>query len=351
MSEERLKADAVFQGGGVRGIAFVGAVARVEQKYDLQNLAGTSAGAIVAGLLAAGYNAAGIERKLSPDRLYPKFMDANWLSRMYLPGRLLSLVRKFGVYQGRFFEWWLHGLLAEMGKTRFRDLPRPEPGPNDDKLPLDLQKLYKSKVQMIATDLSDRRMLVLPRDLDEFVTEPGDFSIARAVRMSMSIPGFFEPARLKDKRGKMHVIVDGGVLSNYPVWLLDDNTSKPAWPTFGFKLVNRASDEPGEVQTRNVKRPVEYLRSLWDTMFSAVDRYDMSAKAGDLERSILIPTEVTVKGNTKTINTTDFGITPEESAELFKNGWRAADEFLETWNFEDWKAKFRARDAKRPPAE
>ena len=101
---------------------------------------------------------------------------------------------------------------------------------------------------MIATDLSDRRMLVLPHDLDELIDEPDDFSIARAVRMSMSIPGFFEPARLKDKRGKEHVIVDGGVLSNYPVWLLDDGTPDPPWPTFGFKLVSRADDVPGATQ-------------------------------------------------------------------------------------------------------
>ena len=67
----------------------------------------------------------------------------------------------------------------------------------------------------------------------------------------------------------------------------------------------------------------------------------MSAKAGDLERSILIPTEITVNGVTKTIATTDFGITPEESKALYQNGWDAADEFLKTWDFEKWKAKYR----------
>ena len=134
---------------------------------------------------------------------------------------------------------------------------------------------------MIATDLSDRRMLVLPHDLDELIDEPDDFSIARAVRISMSIPGFFEPARLKDKRGKEHVIVDGGVLSNYPVWLLDDGTPDPPWPTFGFKLVSRADDVPGATQT--VKGTRFNTSSRSGTRCSVrVDRYDMSAKAGDL---------------------------------------------------------------------
>jgi len=65
---------------------------------------------------------------------------------------------------------------------------------------------------------------------------PDELSISRAVRMSMSIPVFFEPVSLKDISGRTHIIVDGGVLSNYPIWLLDDGTEDPPWPTFGFKL-------------------------------------------------------------------------------------------------------------------
>ena len=52
-----LRADAVFEGGGVKGIGLVGAVAAAEERgYQWENVAGTSAGAIVAALLAAGYN-------------------------------------------------------------------------------------------------------------------------------------------------------------------------------------------------------------------------------------------------------------------------------------------------------
>ena len=56
MANEPLKIDAVFEGGGVKGIGLVGAVAVTEEKgYQFENLAGTSAGAIVAALIAAGY--------------------------------------------------------------------------------------------------------------------------------------------------------------------------------------------------------------------------------------------------------------------------------------------------------
>ena len=58
---QELKADAVFEGGGVKGIGLVGAVAVAEEKgYHWVNVAGTSAGAIVATLLAAGYTAQGV---------------------------------------------------------------------------------------------------------------------------------------------------------------------------------------------------------------------------------------------------------------------------------------------------
>ena len=53
---KRLKADAVFEGGGVRGIAFLGAIqAMEEENVRWQRLAGTSAGAVIAALLASGF--------------------------------------------------------------------------------------------------------------------------------------------------------------------------------------------------------------------------------------------------------------------------------------------------------
>lgn len=58
-----LKADAVFEGGGVKGIGLVGAIAVAEEYgYRFVNVAGSSAGAIVAALLAAGYSAAEIKK-------------------------------------------------------------------------------------------------------------------------------------------------------------------------------------------------------------------------------------------------------------------------------------------------
>ncbi len=324
------KADAVFQGGGVRGMAFVGAVTEVMKDYEFVNLAGTSAGAIVAGLLAVGYTPAEVEYELTRLK-YPRFKDQDWMDRLGAGGKALSVVTQFGIYEGNYFENWFHGLLEKKGKTEFGHVKTD-----------DTREEYRYKVQMIASDLSAGKMLVLPTGLDDLGIDPDTFSIARAVRMSMSIPIFFEPVSLKDSNGRKHTILDGGVLSNYPVWLLDDGTSDPPWPTFGFKLLSSAARKLEAGQPRETGNIVAYLRAIWDTMFSAVDRHHISVSKGDYARTIGISTEVEVDGVKKDITTTDFDVTKAENEALRNNGTRAAEKFLKNWDFEDWKEKYRA---------
>ena len=60
----------------------------------------------------------------------------------------------------------------------------------------------------------------------------------------MSIPLFFEPVVHKDPDGEQHVIVDGGMLSNFPVWLFDRRDGEPRWPTFGLLLVEPEPRKP-----------------------------------------------------------------------------------------------------------
>lgn len=326
-----MKVDAVFEGGGVKGIGLVGAVTRVEEAgYQFENLAGTSAGAIVAALLAVGYTGREIGEILK-QLDYNRFKDEGKLDRLGLPGKLLSVLFEYGIYEGDFFERWLEGLLAEKGKRVFGDIRTEYPEWN-----------YRYKFQAVASDLTDHKLLVLPFDLEEnFGINPDSFSISRAVRMSMSIPLFFEPVKLKDRDGNTHLIVDGGILSNYPIWLLDDGSDEPPWPTFGFKLTepDKRKLKPGQRQPR--LNLIEYLKALVQTMMDAHDSYHISKDHGDYERTIAIPVTVDIDGRQKEIKTTDFSISAEESGALFQNGVDAAEEFLKTWNFPAWTKKYR----------
>jgi NTE family protein len=188
-------------------------------------------------------------------------------------------------------------------------------------------------------------MLVLPGDLKRFGCDPDEYSIAKAVRMSMSLPGFFEPFKLKDADGKEHIIVDGGLLSNYPIWLLDDNSKNPPWPTVGFKFSTDLKDDqepaPSIKPVAAVKGLFNYAKSVLSTMLDAHDKYHISTSNGDFERTILISTKLETDGARKQINTTDFDITREESDELFSNGYRAAEKFLAAWDFDEWVQKYR----------
>jgi len=326
------RADAVFEGGGVKAIALVGAAAAIrDAHYIFENLAGTSGGAIVAGLLAAGLSGEQIRDKLK-ELDYLKFEDARGLARDGWTGKALHAARKFGIYAGEFFEEWFGGLLAETGRTRFGDIPT---GSDDER--------FKYRFQAIASDLTDRKLLVLPGSLRDFGFDPDEFSIARAVRMSISIPGFFEPVKLIDNDGLPHYIVDGGLLSNYPVWLLDDGGPNPPWPTFGFKLMGPNARKLTEGARHEIRNVFDFAAELVKTMNEAHDRYHISVSAGDFQRTIPIPTTVMLPTGPKAITTTDFKITPEESQLLYDGGWEAAKAFLATWDFESWKARYRCR--------
>lgn len=318
-----LKCDAVFEGGGVKGIGLVGAYSAVQKAgYELENLAGTSAGAIIASLIAVGYTADEIEGELQ-ELNYNRFKDANCLDK-------LAAFFDFGIYRGDYFKKWLERLLKAKGRTVFGDIRTRY-----------IQDKYKYKFQAIVTDISNRRMVVIPNDLRNYGYDPDRFSISEAVRMSMSIPIFFKPYRLKDSRGKVHLMVDGGVLSNYPVWLLDDGTSSPPWPTFGFKLTSDPSVTDPYPTYRRINNLLDYTHSLIGTMIDGHDNFHVSVAKGDYARTIFIPTKVTLDGVTKSIKTTDFNITPEESRALFKNGLLAGKAFLRKWNFESWKKRYR----------
>jgi NTE family protein len=362
---EPLVADAVFEGGGVKGVGLVGALAYCEEKgYSWKSVAGTSAGAITAALIAAGYTAAGIKAELDhlmrePDDDgcigYERFKDKSLLDRIPGLGLALSLGFEKGIYEGHFFEAWLRGLLAAKGKKTFADLLNKEHVDDPKDSP------YRYQLRVIASDITRHRMLVLPQDIahyEEFDGDPDRLDIAHAVRMSMSIPFFFEPVELtcKDEQfprteeeqaqeaatGRRIVftpkqrrcyIVDGGVLSNFPVDLFDaPPTRAPRWPTFGFKLVAPNDDEPSRING-----PISLFAALFTTMMEAHDQRHMEEETA--VRTIRIRTEQ--------VRTTQFDLSPEESDALYGRGRQGAKEFFERWEalggFAGYVAAYRQR--------
>jgi NTE family protein len=313
--ENQKYVDLVFEGGGVKGIALVGAYSVLEERgYQPQNMAGASAGAIVAALLAAGYTAAEL-REIIGELDYDRFKDEAWEDRVPVAGASLSVLKDLGVYEGEAFSEWMRSLLEAKGVRTFGDLVRRE----------DVELKYRYKAQMIASDVTERRLLVLPRDAPKLgIEDPDDISVALAVRMSMSIPIFFEPVRFDNPQtGEEHLIVDGGMLSNFPVWLFD--AEEPQWPTFGMKLVQKdpkapvaGSFPPPEAPRGGISEVLDYLRSLVETMMAAHDR--LYIEESEFDRTIAI--------DTLGVGTTEFDLSSERAMGLFRSGRAAAEKFL-----------------------
>ena len=314
--------DGVFEGGGVKGIGLTGALSVVEARgYQLNNVAGTSAGAITAALVAADYSAEEI-RKIIFDLDFSKIMDKDFLGRIPGVGAIIEETLDLGLYKGDFFLNLMREKLADKGKRTFKDVVMPG-YENDPK--------YLYRLRVVVSDLTQGKMVVLPQDIRAYGKDPDDLEIALAVRMSMSIPLFFQAVRLQNSTSTpptTSIIVDGGLLSNFPVELFDSD-GIPEWPTFGFRLVRSG---PPPVVKHDIKGPLSEIAAMLFTASSAHDDYYLSNDK--FVRTITI--------DTGDISSTNFNLTTEQKQTLFNNGVAAANDFLAHWDFEAYKALYRS---------
>lgn len=297
-----MKANAVFSGGGVKGIALVGAVQVCEDMgYRWHKLAGTSSGAIIAALLAAGYKAIEI-RQLMQELDYKKIIATNLWDRIPL-GRPLRVLFKKGMYSGEYLEKWIDRHLAAKKVSTFADLP-------------------KDRLQIIASNLSKGRILQLPKDAHEIGLSVNKLKVSRAVRMSISIPFFFDPIRVKKE--SLQYVVDGGVISNFPVWLFDDDSPETI-PTFGFNLRSRNPEHYYKIRS-----PFSMLYAIISIMLESQDLKYIEHQ--DAVRTIFIPTE--------RVKATDFTIDKKIEDLLFGAGEKAAKKFFFTWDFDEYVSRY-----------
>lgn len=313
-----MPADAVFEGGGVKGIGLVGALAAAEQRgYRWRYVAGTSAGAIVASLVAAGYTAEEI-RGIMYKTDFTKFIDKDLVSSIPIIGSIINVNLYKGIYKGNYFTEWIRQLLARKGVYKFKHLR--VPGVQDEK--------FTYKLRVIATDLSREEMLVLPQDIAKYGLNPDELDVAYAIRMSMSIPFFYQPVKLEYSAHLQKLnsyIVDGAILSNFPVWLFDRKLNNLCCPTFGFRL-----NAPVYGNENRISGPLTMLKALFSTMMEAHDqKYIADAH---FARSILIPT--------LGVRTTEFHISQEKQRALYKAGFKAAENFFEQWDYQKFVQKY-----------
>ncbi|WP_040227263.1 patatin-like phospholipase family protein [Bhargavaea cecembensis] len=294
-----MRIDGVFSGGGLKGLALVGAFEELErQGMVFGRVAGTSAGSILAAFIAAGYTPGEISRILS-EQDFGELLDRRH-SLLPLPFmKWVNLYWRMGLYKGEALEDWFTERLLEKGIYTFGDLA---PG----------------RLKLVASDLSNGKMLVLPDDLEKYGVPADSFPVGRALRMSCGIPYFFEPVRLFTKDADA-IVVDGGVLSNFPMWIFDEKDGSRKRPVIGLKLSRREEEK----SPRKIHNALDLFEALFSTMKNAHDeRYIQKDHARDI---VFIPMD--------DVKATDFDMDDEQKEELMQRGRDRTRQFLETWRY------------------
>ena len=313
----------IFEGGGVKGIAYVGAMEVLEQKgilQSVQRVGGTSAGAINAVLLGLNYSPAET-RDILMRLNFRNFLDDSW-GVVRDTDRLLT---EFGWYKGEYFRGWIGELIRTKtgnSESTFNDVQNKKPG-------MGFRDIY-----LMGTNLSTHFAEVFS------VEHTPRMCIADAVRISMSIPLFFSAKR--SLRGDVYV--DGGVLDNYPIKLFDrqkyvDDATHLSMPqyyqdhnaglqaagiglnpygynkeTLGFRLDSAKEiavfRDQAEPEPQQINDFFEYAWSLVGTLLESQE--SMHLHSDDWQRTIYI--------YTLGVGTTDFGLDDVKKNALLQSG-------------------------------
>jgi len=327
------RADLVLEGGGVKGIGLVGAVLQLMRaSYTFPRVAGTSAGAVVAAFLAAGADdkaLAGVMDRLDysrvPDRAAPGIPVLS---------EGVSLLGAAGAYEGDYIHNFLEHELSALGVSTFADLRRTDRGADKNLAPYQHYKLV-----VMATDVTHGRLLRLPWDYRLLGLDPDEQRVADAVRASMSIPLYFRPVTIRNgNTGEHTTLVDGGVLSNFPIEIFDrTDGAKPRRPTLGIKVIPELPAGEAQLFPRLALPPLPPVRLLEQVIVTAIVGNDQTY----LERPCVRRRAIQVDASA--VGIVEFDAPAAKRAAVLARGEQAAERFLDSW---DWLAY--ERDCRAP---
>ncbi|BBX40210.1 patatin-like phospholipase family protein [Mycobacterium simiae] len=324
-------ADLVLSGGGVKFIGLVGAiVALMNAGYSFPRVSGVSAGSVVGAILAAASKGDQLTsqevKELALSAPLRKWRDAG---RVPLLGAAWGLVRDTSMFRGDAAHDWIRSELKNLGVTHFGDLVLDE-----NTLP----EGRRHKLVVTVADVTAAQLVRLPWDYRRlYGLDPDDQLVADAVRASMAIPFFYPPVKLTGATGTPSMLVDGGVLSNFPIDTFDRFDGKPPrWPTFGITVLPRLNEGFSAVMPAlkplRLFEQTALLESLLTTMLTGHDQTHLNQPWVAARAIAVESTDVGVL---------DFDIGIDRLEALYEKGHQAAQEFLATWNWSAYLKRFR----------
>jgi NTE family protein len=362
--------DLVMEGGGVLGIALVGYTYILEEmRIRFLGVGGTSAGSINALLIAS--MGAPAERKSGPiitalanlplwdlvdggngvQRFLRAFLRKAWIPILGLAGLMVihRVFRFLGLNPGDKFRSWLVDVLKGAGigsvrdlRTRLATLPEGLKRRGGKKFTVDDAGAH---LAIVSADITTQTKVVFPEMGPLYWEEPDRVNPADWVRASMAIPFFFEPfvaesvprdakavsrwatlAHLNWDQQKVParcVLVDGGIMSNFPIDLFHCNDAVPDAPTFGVKLGG------SKRQLQVISNPFKLGGAAFNAARHTLD-FDFICRHPDYQKLV-------AHVDTTGFNWLDFGMSDRQKIDLFVRGARAAAEFLEKFNWAQYK--------------
>jgi NTE family protein len=295
----------VFEGAGIRGIAYCGVVRELEAKNLLQpveKVGGTSSGAIVALTISLGYSSRDIEEIITGTN-FQKFNDGNY----FFIGGVNRTNKYFGWYRGDRFENWLEKIISR--KTGNADITFEE-----------LHRKGFKDLYITGTCLNKQQLIVFSRD-----TYPR-MKVKDAVRISMSIPLYFEAVFI-DKDGQvvrhprqkngLDVMVDGGFTGNFPIRMFD-SSGRRNFSTVGFRIDTddqiRSDQEGKDLAPLPVDNFKQYMNAFYNIIIENLNRQQLTTE--DWQRTISI-SDGNIKPRIRKLSS-------EEINTLIANGRKAA---------------------------
>lgn len=315
-AQQRDVKNLIFEGAGIRGIAYAGVLEefeRAELLDSIEKIGGTSAGAIIALPLALGYSAAEINQLIYRTN-FNKFNDG----RLTIFGGIHRMKKNYGWYRGNKFNNWLEELISK--KTNNPDITFKE-----------LHNEGFKDLYITATCLNKQKLIVFSHE------NYPNMKVKDAVRISMSIPLYFEAVFIDSlgavikkpgKRTDLDVVVDGGIIGNFPIHLFDSiaPTHRVTNPeTLGIRIDSDTQIEydnkTKELAPISINRFGDYMEAFYVMVLENLNRHQL--KEEDWKRTLSV--------SSANIGPRVKKLSKEQKESLLNSGRKSGRQFLETY--------------------
>lgn len=172
-------------------------------------------------------------------------------------------------------------------------------------------------LKVVATDLASRKAVIYPSEEDGGY----NYSVIDAVRSSMSFPFVFRPLKFNKR-----FLVDGGLSSNLPIFLFEQEKKQNNYPVMAFDLVVDTSST--EVTDNNDYGLLKFSGDMLSTVLEASDELFIDFA---IKNTYLIRIPIA-----KDIGTLDFSLSQGNKERLFDRGYQCTNSYLNEVVFQAW---------------